>query len=64
MANTATVALDGTIPGAATPTFNAVITFFNGAAASTTVDPNVTRYLNSIPTLTPGQQGFFSQVDN
>ena len=59
VANTATVALDGTIPGAATPTFNAVITFFNGAAASTTVDPNVTRYLNSIPTLTPGQQGFF-----
>ena len=59
VANTATVALDGTIPGAATPTFNAVITFFNGAAAATTVDPNVTRYLNSIPTLTPGQQGFF-----
>ena len=57
--STATVALDGTVPGAATPTFNAVITFFNGATAVTTTDPNVTKYLDSIPTLTPGQTGFF-----
>jgi len=55
--STATVAQNAA--GAATATFSAVITFFNGATAVTTVDPNVTRYLNSIPTLTPGQTGFF-----
>ncbi len=55
--STATVALDAA--GVATPTYSAVITFFNGATAVTTVDPNVTRYLDSIPSLTPGQTGFF-----
>lgn len=55
--STATVAQDAA--GAATATFGAVITFFNGATSVTTVDPNVTRYLDSVPTLTPGQTGFF-----
>ena len=55
--STATVAQNAA--GAPTATFSAVITFFNGTTAVTTVDPNVTRYLNSIPTLTPGQTGFF-----
>lgn len=55
--SSATVALDAA--GVATPTFGAVITFFNGATPVTTVDPNVTRYLDTIPTLTPGQTGFF-----
>ena len=45
---------------AADATAGAVITFFNGAAATTTADVNVTRYLDSIPTLAPGANGTFT----
>ncbi|WP_126389593.1 beta strand repeat-containing protein [Pseudanabaena sp. ABRG5-3] len=58
--STARVDQDGTQPTPNTvPTYNAVITFFTGATATTTTDPTVTRYLDSIPTLTPGQTGYF-----
>jgi hypothetical protein len=45
---------------AADATAGAVITFFNGATATTTADVNVTRYLDSIPTLAPGANGTFT----
>jgi hypothetical protein len=57
--SSATVSLDGTIPGATTNSYSAVITFFNGSTPLTTTDTTVTKYINSVPTLTPGQQGFF-----
>jgi hypothetical protein len=42
---------------AADATAGAVITYFNGVTATTTTDVNVTRYLDSIPTLAPGANG-------
>jgi len=58
--STARVDQDGTQPIPNTvPTYNAVITFFTGATATTTTDPTVTKYLDSIPTLTPSQTGYF-----
>ncbi|OYQ63615.1 hypothetical protein B9G53_16030 [Pseudanabaena sp. SR411] len=45
---------------AADATAGAVITFFNGATPTTTTDVNVTRYLDSIPTIAPGANGVFT----
>ncbi len=45
---------------AADATAGAIITFFNGVTATTTTDVNLTRYLDSIPTLAPGTNGTFT----
>ena len=45
---------------AADATAGAVITYFNGVTATTTTDVNVTRYLDSIPTLAPNANGIFT----
>lgn len=45
---------------AADATAGAVITYFNGVTATTTTDVNVTRYLDSIPTVAPGATGTFT----
>ncbi len=55
--NSATVVLNAA--GGAVSSFGAVITFFNGLTPLSTTDPAVNKYIDSIPTLTPGQQGFF-----
>ena len=50
--NVASTATDATV--------GAVITYFNGVTATTTTDVNVTRYLDSIPTLAPNANGIFT----
>jgi hypothetical protein len=55
--SSATVTLDAA--DTTVPSFGAVITFFNGLTPLSTTDPAVTKYIDSIPTLTPSQTGFF-----
>jgi hypothetical protein len=50
--NVASTAVDATA--------GAVVTFFEGATATTTTNVNVTRYVDSIPTLAPNAQGIFT----
>ena len=48
------------VPSTAVDSTTGVITYFNGVTATTPTDVNVTRYLDSIPTVAPGANGTFT----